>query len=58
MFLTYTNPKLFQKLPGVKDGFVSLAFLNVFNKKYVGVINAFEDRLGGNAAYFPGAPFT
>lgn len=22
------------------------------------VINAFEDRLGGGAAYFPGAPFT
>ncbi|GAB1721736.1 MAG: TonB-dependent receptor [Nitrospira sp.] len=58
LFLTYSNPKLFGALPGVKDGFVSLAFLNLFDKKYVGVINAFEDRLGGGAAYFPGAPFT
>lgn len=58
LFLTYSNPKLFRALPGVKDGFVSLAFLNLFDKKYVGVINAFEDRLGGGAAYFPGAPFT
>ncbi len=58
LFLTYRNPRLFRKLPGVKDGFLSLAFLNLFNKKYVGVINAFEDRLGGGAAYFPGAPFT
>lgn len=58
LFLTYTNPKLFQKLPGVKDGFIGLQLLNLFDKKYVGVINAFEDRLGGGAAYFPGAPFT
>ncbi|MBS0170003.1 MAG: TonB-dependent receptor [Nitrospira sp.] len=58
LFLTYSNPKLFRALPGVKDGFLSLAFLNLFDKKYVGVINAFEDRLGGGAAYFPGAPFT
>jgi len=58
LFLTYTNPALFRKLPGVKDGFVSVQFLNLFDKKYVGVINAFEDRLGGGAAYFPGAPFT
>lgn len=58
LFLTYSNPKLFSALPGVKDGYVSLAFLNLFDKKYVGVINAFEDRLGGGAAYFPGAPFT
>lgn len=58
LFLTYSNPRLFSMLPGVKDGFVSVAFLNLFNKKYVGVINAFEDRLGGGAAYFPGAPLT
>jgi hypothetical protein len=38
----------------VKDGFVSLAFLNLFDKKYIGVINAFEDRRGGGAAYFRG----
>lgn len=58
LFLTYTNPKLFQRLPGVKDGFVSVQFINLFDKKYVGIINAFEDRLGGGAAYHPGAPFT
>lgn len=58
LFLTYTNPKLFRAIPGVKDGFLSVQFLNLFDKRYVGVINAFEDRLGGNAAYFPGAPFT
>ncbi|ULA62629.1 MAG: TonB-dependent receptor [Nitrospira sp.] len=58
LFLTYTNPKLFRQLIGVKDGFIGLQFLNLFDKKYVGVINAFEDRLGGGAAYFPGAPFT
>ena len=58
LFLTYSNPKLSRALPGFKDGFVSLAFLNLFDKQYVGVINAFEDRLGGGAAYLPGAPFT
>lgn len=58
LFLTYTNQPLFQKIPGVKDGSIGLQFLNLFDKKYVGVINAFEDRLGGGAAYLPGAPFT
>lgn len=58
LFLTYSNPQLFQKLPGVKDGYVSLMFLNLFDKKYVSVINAFDDSLGGGSAYFPGAPFT
>ena len=55
LFLTHRNPRLFRTLPGVRDGFLSLALLNLFNKKYVGVINAFEDRLGGGAAYFWGA---
>jgi len=30
---------------------------NLFDKKYVAVINASDDNLGGGASYLPGAPF-
>lgn len=31
---------------------------NLFDKKYVAVINSSDDNLGGGASYLPGAPFT
>ncbi len=55
--LMYADRKLFEKLY-MKDGFVMVSFLNLFDKKYIGVINSFDETFAGGTSYFPGAPFT
>jgi len=37
---------------------LSLEFDNVFNKKYVSLINAMDDSITGATTYYVGAPFT
>jgi len=44
-------------LPYVEALKVSLEFNNIFNEKYVSVINAMDDNRGGNPSYYVGSPF-
>lgn len=36
----------------------SLSFLNLFDKKYIGAMDAADDTRPGQMSYYPGAPFT
>jgi iron complex outermembrane receptor protein len=45
-------------LPGMKNLGLSLEFDNIFNKKYVSLINAMDDSITGATTYYVGAPFT
>ena len=44
-------------LPYVEALKVSLEFNNIFNEKYVSVINAMDDNRGGKPSYYVGSPF-
>ena len=37
---------------------ISLEFDNIFNKKYVSLVNAMDDAITGGTTYSVGAPFT
>lgn len=37
---------------------LSLSFLNLFDKKYIGAMDAADDTRPGQMSYYPGAPFT
>lgn len=54
LMLSYTK-KDFLK---AKDMRFSLEFYNLFDKKYVSVINVSDDNRGGGTSYYTGAPFT
>lgn len=45
-------------LPQAKNLGISLEFDNIFNKKYISLINAMDDTLSGSTTYGVGAPFT
>jgi iron complex outermembrane receptor protein len=47
-----------EKIGALKNLKVSLEFDNLFDKKYISVINAFDDTAAGRATYGVGAPFT
>ncbi len=51
--MSYTMPKVL----AAESMKVSLDLANVFDKKYVSVINASDDTRDGVATYYPGAPF-
>ncbi|MEJ5299825.1 MAG: TonB-dependent receptor [Thermodesulforhabdaceae bacterium] len=55
--ISYTKENI-SFLPGMKNLGVSLEFDNIFNKKYVSLINAMDDAVTGATTYFVGAPFT
>lgn len=55
--LMYSDPKVFQKFY-MKDGFIMVSLLNLFDKKYIGVINSFDETVASGTSYFPAAPFT
>lgn len=42
----------------VKETKLSLNFLNLFDKKYIGAMDASDDTHPGQMSYYPGAPFT
>lgn len=46
-----------EKLLSLKDFTLSLEFNNLFDKKYISIVNAFDDALSGTS-YAVGAPFT
>jgi len=46
-----------KNLPYVDALKVSLEFNNIFNEKYVSVINAMDDNREGNPSYYVGSPF-
>ncbi|MDY0261356.1 TonB-dependent receptor domain-containing protein [Syntrophotalea acetylenica] len=42
----------------IKEPKLSLKILNLFDKKYIGAMDAADDAHPGSMAYYPGAPFT
>jgi len=55
-FVAYKVPEKYSF--GLKNLRVTGTFLNIFDRKYVGVINFNEFQLGGATSYFVGPPFT
>jgi iron complex outermembrane receptor protein len=45
-------------LLGLGDITLGLSFLNVFDKRYIGIISQNDIQVAGNTTYYPGAPFT
>ncbi|MCX7822557.1 MAG: TonB-dependent receptor [Syntrophobacterales bacterium] len=55
--ISYTKENL-PFISQVKNLGMSLEFDNIFNKKYISLINAMDDALSGSTTYGVGAPFT
>ncbi len=43
-------------LPGLRTARVGIAVTNLFDKRYIGIINASDYAVGGQPTYLPGAP--
>lgn len=54
LMLSYTT----KKVPFTEEMKLSLEMYNLFNKKYISVINVSDDNRGGAASYYAAAPFT
>lgn len=48
----------FSRFMGIRDASLGLTVSNVFDKRYIGVINSSDYAVGGGTSYYPGAPRT
>ena len=60
LYLNYSVPlpPQLKTYTRIKDLIATASFLNVLDKRYIGVIQFDHVQLTGSSAYFPGAPFT
>jgi len=47
-----------QRFMGLRESKITLEINNIFDTKYVGLINVSDDTLQGSASYYAGTPFT
>lgn len=48
----------FSRFMGIRDASLGLTVSNLFDKRYIGVINSSDYTVGGKPSYYPGAPRT